>query len=103
MHKNMHYKKIIIDIFAVTFREEGVDWNSRINRDNRGNWVTFREEGVDWNSFQSAAYSACPVTFREEGVDWNIMEHNLESYMIGHLPRGRCGLKSVKSTGVLNV
>ena len=25
MHKNMHYKKIIIDIFAVTFREEG-DW-----------------------------------------------------------------------------
>ena len=29
MHKNMHYKKIIIDIFAVTFREEGVDWNSR--------------------------------------------------------------------------
>ena len=27
MHKNMHYKKIIIDIFAVTFREEGVDWN----------------------------------------------------------------------------
>ena len=27
MHKNMHYKKIIIDIFAVTFRKEGVDWN----------------------------------------------------------------------------
>lgn len=28
MHKNMHYKKIIIDIFAVTFRKEGVDWNN---------------------------------------------------------------------------
>ena len=50
MHKNMHYKKIIIDIFAVTFREEGVDWN----RFPFSLWlllyaVTFREEGVDWN------------------------------------------------------
>ena len=27
MHKNMHYKNLIIDIFAVTFRKEGVDWN----------------------------------------------------------------------------
>ena len=28
MHKNMHYKNLIIDIFAVTFRKEGVDWNN---------------------------------------------------------------------------
>ena len=27
MHKNMYYKNLIIDIFAVTFRKEGVDWN----------------------------------------------------------------------------
>ena len=50
MHKNMHYKKIIIDIFAVTFREEGVDWNSCINYLKSGWFVTFREEGVDWNA-----------------------------------------------------
>ena len=72
MHKNMHYKKIIIDIFAVTFREEGVDWNKcfksgsmkeschlpwgrcglklqQQKKDKNANKVTFREEGVDWN------------------------------------------------------
>lgn len=31
MHKNMYYKNLIIDIFAVTFRKEGVDW--------QGKWV----------------------------------------------------------------
>ena len=31
MHKNMHYKKIIIDIFAVTCRKEGVDLNKNRN------------------------------------------------------------------------
>ena len=30
MHKNMHYKNLIIDIFAVTFRKEGVDWNKEL-------------------------------------------------------------------------
>ena len=34
--------------------------------------VTFRKEGVDWNSVQSTPSSAkSPVTFRKEGVDWN--------------------------------
>ena len=49
MHKNMHYKKIIIDIFAVTFREEGVDWNRPQPELFGLRVVTFREEGVDWN------------------------------------------------------
>ena len=55
MHKNMHYKKIIIDIFAVTFREEGVDWNA---------------EQYQMKIFRT----------------------------IRHLPRGRCGLKSLRRT-----
>ena len=78
----------------VTFRKEGVDWNSCINRDNRGNWVTFRKEGVDWNEIirePKCTESSSPsvrkvwieierefyealgaqVTFRKEGVDWN--------------------------------
>ena len=50
MHKNMHYKKIIIDIFAVTFRKEGVDWNREdIETLSKSLTVTFRKEGVDWN------------------------------------------------------
>ena len=73
MHKNMYYKNLIIDIFAVTFRKEGVDWNATdisgenldkvspsarkvwiemYNHDNDGQYgqiVTFRKEGVDWN------------------------------------------------------
>ena len=59
MHKNMHYKKIIIDIFAVTFREEGVDWNPIKSVRMVGmNAVTFREEGVDWNSTKPSRYLA---------------------------------------------
>ena len=49
MHKNMHYKKIIIDIFAVTFRKEGVDWNKLMMMASHTTTVTFRKEGVDWN------------------------------------------------------
>ena len=49
MHKNMHYKNLIIDIFAVTFRKEGVDWNFFYLFTECGNMVTFRKEGVDWN------------------------------------------------------
>ena len=51
MHKNMHYKNLIIDIFAVTFRKEGVDWNgfSSLSPILTGE-VTFRKEGVDWNT-----------------------------------------------------
>ena len=72
MHKNMHYKKIIIDIFAVTFREEGVDWNSPTLGVTGNYGVTFREEGVDWNkNFGPGLRCGEWVTFREEGVDWN--------------------------------
>ena len=49
MHKNIHYKKIIIDIFAVTFRKEGVDWNDWVGGSAATIAVTFRKEGVDWN------------------------------------------------------
>ena len=72
MHKNMHYKKIIIDIFAVTFREEGVDWNKL--------------------KFEGSAKTV-KVTFREEGVDWNRDIQCVSVYELCHLPRGRCGLK----------
>ena len=72
MHKNMHYKKIIIDIFAVTFREEGVDWNCPAVLWSWRHNVTFREEGVDWNVLRPYLYPVrIRVTFREEGVDWN--------------------------------
>ena len=94
MHKNMHYKNLIIDIFAVTFRKEGVDWNNlslpkvcrmRASPSARKVWieiinsipfscktsVTFRKEGVDWNWKYRAVRSGADVTFRKEGVDWN--------------------------------
>ena len=64
MHKNMHYKKIIIDIFAVTFRKEGVDWNE-------ANIAQLAREGV---------------TFRKEGVDWNLNDEGEDEAMIRHLP-----------------
>ena len=49
MHKNMYYKNLIIDIFAVTFRKEGVDWNCVAVIPAWMISVTFRKEGVDWN------------------------------------------------------
>ena len=49
MHKNMYYKNLIIDIFAVTFRKEGVDWNFPHMPYCLKSHVTFRKEGVDWN------------------------------------------------------
>ena len=33
--------------------------------------VTFRKEGVDWNSPPIKEGNVCIVTFRKEGVDWN--------------------------------
>ena len=72
MHKNMHYKKIIIDIFAVTFREEGVDWNS---------WSRWSEEAA-WTS----------PSARKVWIEIVLHSHP-EVMPPGHLPRGRCGLK----------
>ena len=94
MHKNMYYKNLIIDIFAVTFRKEGVDWNTHKEAKEQGVPVTFRKEGVDWNLkkqeslkiwtkspsarkvwieiINSIPFSCkTSVTFRKEGVDWN--------------------------------
>ena len=58
---------------SVTFREEGVDWNRKIEKTAVARvTVTFREEGVDWNIVMFASTNAQSiVTFREEGVDWN--------------------------------
>ena len=55
----------------VTFREEGVDWNSPAKNFTSAAVVTFREEGVDWNSYIRESSVPTTVTFREEGVDWN--------------------------------
>ena len=55
--------------------------------------VTFREEGVDWNISSNCPLFYFDVTFREEGVDWNQMLPCCQWYILGHLPRGRCGLK----------
>ena len=81
--------------FAVTFCEEGVDWNLtypctldgpqshllwgrcglkcnlyRSRERNRN--VTFCEEGVDWNAPLWSMSETEQVTFCEEGVDWNV-------------------------------
>ena len=95
MHKNMYYKNLIIDIFAVTFRKEGVDWNVSSHGSASHELVTFRKEGVDWNALiereskcvwkspsarkvwieiiNSIPFSCkTSVTFRKEGVDWNL-------------------------------
>ena len=94
MHKNMHYKKIIIDIFAVTFREEGVDWNvnGAVNQQGKLSHLPRGRCGLKFyqahlssppNPSPSARkvwieiirtsfnYGCISVTFREEGVDWN--------------------------------
>ena len=73
MHKNMHYKKIIIDIFAVTFREEGVDWNAA-------------------SCGFSQRYTQSPSARKV----WIEIQHRTQSSRTYccHLPRGRCGLKS---------
>ena len=81
--------------YFVTFREEGVDWNTRRTWIwKAADCVTFREEGVDWNRLPPRQTTRSPgspsvrkvwieilscsmsstlrlVTFREEGVDWN--------------------------------
>ena len=116
MHKNMHYKKIIIDIFAVTFREEGVDWNN--SGGNYGNGTnaspSARKVWIEmpvclqclWIRWSPSARKVWieilqwlhptmifDVTFREEGVDWNRDIQCVSVYELCHLPRGRCGLK----------
>ena len=72
MHKNMHYKKIIIDYAASpSARKVWIEiwYTARANGFTR---VTFREEGVDWNILPMIGTSfLIHVTFREEGVDWN--------------------------------
>ena len=116
MHKNMYYKNLIIDIFAVTFRKEGVDWNWKMRswklkaschlpqgrcglkyldpwrRRSRHASPSARkvwiemERSVEWGQ-------ATAVTFRKEGVDWNLCVCHAETPLFCHLPQGRCGLK----------
>ena len=95
MHKNMYYKNLIIDIFAVTFRKEGVDWNKSGIMTAILSQVTFRKEGVDWNSVWIWRAISAYVTFRKEGVDWNSYIRKSSVPTTGHLPQGRCGLKLV--------
>ena len=59
------------ELYIVTFREEGVDWNISSNCPLFYFDVTFREEGVDWNRHYWLWHRFHNVTFREEGVDWN--------------------------------
>ena len=76
MHKNMYYKNLIIDIFAVTFRKEGVDWNFCLS--------------------ERPAIASGHLPQGRCGL-------KLRTYKIGkcpscHLPQGRCGLKSPNFT-----
>ena len=102
----------------VTFREEGVDWNVSSTSRLSAISVTIREEGLDWNCASRSRDYPCSwspsarkvwieievknrgihdcwqVTFREEGVDWNLIRYTIVNLIVlGHLPRGRCGLK----------
>ena len=72
MHKNMYYKNLIIDIFAVTFRKEGVDWNTKYELERiepvespsaRKVWIEILNNQPNFPCFS--------VTFRKEGVNWN--------------------------------
>ena len=80
----------------VTFRKEGVDWNTAALTQKKDSisspsvrkvwieiiwvmdsfsvlFVTFRKEGVDWNTRDNTLLSrSMTVTFRKEGVDWNL-------------------------------
>ena len=72
MHKNMYYKNLIIDIFAVTFRKEGVDWN-------------FSAIGKALKLDRHLPQGRCGLKFS------CILP--FDGYL-RHLPQGRCGLKS---------
>ena len=96
MHKNMHYKNLIIDIFAVTFRKEGVDWNltmvfqqlaryRHLPQGRCGLKYIDAERNIEiilspsarkvWIEIYilSFQFLSAPVTFRKEGVDWNMI------------------------------
>ena len=118
MHKNMHYKNLIIDIFAVTFRKEGVDWNVEQLKEGKLTFSSPSARKVWIEISRLLCHSVCAhrVTFRKEGVDWNIrtmarLERGFWSpsarkvwieitpslsaaaLTTCHLPQGRCGLK----------
>ena len=101
---------------SVTFRKEGVDWNSLISispvsfsrhlpqgRCGLKSVTAFEKMPVTsspsarkvWIEIQSKAGRTYMnfVTFRKEGVDWNLCETWYEKSYKSHLPQGRCGLK----------
>ena len=126
MHKNMYYKNLIIDIFAVTFRKEGVDWNISLH-------LQAHSLGCHLPQGRCGLKSTCNtllltpmpspsarkvwieilmrwywralmfVTFRKEGVDWNVINLNWCGGWKRHLPQGRCGLKSDTVSMLLSV
>ena len=75
MHKNMYYKNLIIDIFAVTFRKEGVDWNAITDNatQNRAWSPSARKVWIEIDGHVNKRQEP-PVTFRKEGVDWNCVK-----------------------------
>ena len=73
MHKNMYYKNLIIDIFAVTFRKEGVDWNPCRQKLYKVNLRSPSARKVWIEILLTQSNVKCIyVTFRKEGVDWNL-------------------------------
>ena len=94
MHKNMYYKNLIIDIFAVTFRKEGVDWNviTPPTPKYASMSPSARKVWIEISHLHGAGHNTS-VTFRKEGVDWNACIWLTVAVVSGHLPQGRCGLK----------
>ena len=87
MHKNMHYKNLIIDIFAVTFRKEGVDWNQRYQF-TASTQITSPSVRKVWIEIYLLlpVKTLSAVTFRKEGVDWNHLAESIDQQTAGHLP-----------------
>ena len=117
MHKNMHYKNLIIDIFAVTFRKEGVDWNALGNssaNELEGHLPQGRC-GLKFFPIQPCPHQGMSPSARKVWIEINKLvdlvvrastspsarkvwieikrcpEISCTSY--SHLPQGRCGLK----------
>ena len=103
--------------FAVTFCEEGVDWNNARDwaKKGRDESPSVRKVWIEIQSYSAQDWLMClspsvrkvwieiwfcilllllpMVTFCEEGVDWNGSVMSLLARAASHLLWGRCGLK----------
>ena len=98
MHKNMHYKKMIIDIFAVTFREEGVDWNklAMYHDFTESSHLPRGRCGLKCiPPARSAGHQQSPSA-RKVWIEIELHRCRVIKQW-SHLPRGRCGLKWYRS------